>query len=128
MSNWALGNALIFSARLAYLGRHCAGKFFQARQPPRGCAGYFRNPAGKTGISPIFAGGCVRDELLGLEPKDYDVATDAPPQRVRQIFPHSQAVGAAFGVILVHEGPSVIEVATFRSDLSYRRRPQARGG
>jgi poly(A) polymerase len=73
-----------------------------------------------------FAGGCVRDELLGLEPKDYDVATDAPPQRVRQIFPHSQAVGAAFGVILVHQGPSVIEVATFRSDLSYAdgRRPE----
>src|SRR6478672_9014710 len=66
-----------------------------------------------------FAGGCVRDLLLGLEPKDYDVATDAPPQRVREIFRNSQAVGAAFGVILVRLGGSQIEVATFRADLAY---------
>ncbi|CAN5415106.1 CCA tRNA nucleotidyltransferase [soil metagenome] len=72
-----------------------------------------------------FAGGCVRDLLLGLAPKDWDVATDAPPPRVRQLFPNTQAVGAAFGVILVREGKSVIEVATFRSDVSYEdgRRP-----
>jgi len=67
-----------------------------------------------------FAGGCVRDELLGLTPKDYDIATDAPPQRVRELFANTQAVGAAFGVILVRHGPSVIEVATFRTDLEYR--------
>lgn len=67
-----------------------------------------------------FAGGCVRDELLGLTPKDYDIATDAPPQRVRELFTNTQAVGAAFGVILVRHGPSVIEVATFRTDLEYR--------
>lgn len=73
-----------------------------------------------------FAGGCVRDLLLGLEPKDYDVATDAPPQRVREIFPRTQEVGAAFGVVLVRQGKSTIEVATFRSDLSYAdgRRPE----
>ena len=63
-----------------------------------------------------FAGGCVRDLLLGLDPKDYDVATDAPPDRVRQLFPRTQAVGAAFGVILVRQGRSQIEVATFRTD------------
>jgi poly(A) polymerase len=80
----------------------------------------------KNGHVAYFAGGCVRDMLLGLESNDYDVATDAPPERVRQIFPHSQAVGAAFGVILVHQGQSVIEVATFRSDLHYAdgRRPE----
>src|SRR6476619_7194840 len=74
-----------------------------------------------------FAGGCVRAMLLKLEPKDYDVATDAPPQRVRQIFSNTQAVGAAFGVILVRHGKSVIEVATFRTDVSYEdgRRPTA---
>src|SRR5215212_7276936 len=73
-----------------------------------------------------FAGGCVRDLLLGREPKDYDIATDAPPDRVRQLFSNTQAVGAAFGVILVRQGRSVIEVATFRTDLRYRdgRRPE----
>jgi len=72
-----------------------------------------------------FAGGCVRDLLLGLVPKDYDVATDAPPDRVRELFRNTQAVGAAFGVILVRQGQSVVEVATFRSDGKYLdgRRP-----
>jgi poly(A) polymerase len=72
-----------------------------------------------------FAGGCVRDLLLGLVPKDYDVATDAPPDRVRELFRNTQAVGAAFGVILVRQGQSIIEVATFRSDGKYLdgRRP-----
>ncbi|MDQ3441823.1 MAG: CCA tRNA nucleotidyltransferase [Planctomycetota bacterium] len=73
-----------------------------------------------------FAGGCVRDELLGLTPKDYDVATDAPPDRVRKLFTNTQAVGAAFGVILVRHKKSVIEVATFRTDGEYidGRRPE----
>src|SRR5919199_235347 len=72
-----------------------------------------------------FAGGCVRDLLLGLEPKDYDVATDAPPQRVRELFGNTQAVGQAFGVILVRHRRSQVEVATFRSDGAYLdgRRP-----
>jgi poly(A) polymerase len=72
-----------------------------------------------------FAGGCVRDELLGIAPKDYDVATDAPPHRVRELFNNTQAVGAAFGVILVRQDKSVVEVATFRSDGAYLdgRRP-----
>jgi poly(A) polymerase len=73
-----------------------------------------------------FAGGCVRDALLGLNPKDYDVATDAPPERVRKLFPRTQAVGAAFGVILVKQGRSTVEVATFRTDGRYLdgRRPE----
>lgn len=73
-----------------------------------------------------FAGGCVRDALLGLTPKDYDVATDAPPTRVRELFSRTQAVGAAFGVILVRQGRSQIEVATFRSEGKYLdgRRPE----
>ncbi|MCS7033182.1 MAG: CCA tRNA nucleotidyltransferase, partial [Phycisphaerae bacterium] len=73
----------------------------------------------EAGYTAYLAGGCVRDELLGLIPKDYDVATDAPPDRVRQLFPRSQAVGAAFGVILVHSGQSMIEVATFRAESGY---------
>ena len=72
-----------------------------------------------------FAGGCVRDMLLGREPADYDIATSAPPPEVRRLFPITQAVGAAFGVILVRQGRSVIEVATFRNDGKYSdgRRP-----
>ena len=66
-----------------------------------------------------FAGGCVRDLLLGKAPKDYDVATDAPPGKVRELFRNTQAVGAAFGVILVRLGGSQIEVATFRADACY---------
>ncbi len=72
-----------------------------------------------------LAGGCVRDLLLGLNPKDYDIATDAPPDRVRSLFSHTQSVGAAFGVILVRHRRSMIEVATFRAEGAYLdgRRP-----
>lgn len=66
-----------------------------------------------------FAGGCVRDLLLDRAPKDYDVATNAPPPRVRELFGNTQSVGAAFGVILVRQRQSQIEVATFRSDGTY---------
>ncbi|HEX3359026.1 MAG TPA: CCA tRNA nucleotidyltransferase, partial [Tepidisphaeraceae bacterium] len=66
-----------------------------------------------------FAGGCVRDLLLGRTPKDWDVATDAQPGVVRGLFPNSQAVGAAFGVILVRYRRNSVEVATFRADAEY---------
>lgn len=78
-----------------------------------------------------FAGGCVRDALLGLHPTDFDVATDATPNTVRGLFKSTDAVGASFGVILVHErtpaGRVTVEVATFRSDGPYSdaRRPDA---
>ena len=62
-----------------------------------------------------LVGGCVRDLVLGREPKDYDIATDAPPEEVLALFPRAQLVGAQFGVVLV-DG---VEVATFRSDHSY---------
>jgi poly(A) polymerase len=73
-----------------------------------------------------FAGGCVRDELLGHPPHDYDIATSAKPVEVQQLFPHTQAVGAHFGVILVMEHGRAFEVATFRSDHEYidGRRPE----
>lgn len=77
------------------------------------------------GHAAFFAGGCVRDELLGLEPKDFDVATDAVPHRVRDLFPRTAEVGAAFGVVLVRHKNVTVEVATFRADGSYsdKRRP-----
>lgn len=73
----------------------------------------------------FLAGGCVRDELLGLTPKDFDVATDASPDRVASLFPKTQEVGAAFGVVLVKDLGVAVEVATFREDGPYtdRRRP-----
>ena len=85
------------------------------------------------GHQAYFAGGCVRDLLLGREPADYDVSTDATPQQVMQIFPQTFAVGEQFGVVLVPEpsgatgvlarqgerGKGAIEVATFRSDIGY---------
>jgi poly(A) polymerase len=82
-----------------------------------------------SGHRAYFAGGCVRDELLGREPDDYDVATDATPDRISSLFKRTSQVGASFGVVLVKYGHSknqgAIEVATFRSDGSYsdRRRP-----
>ena len=66
-----------------------------------------------------FAGGCVRDLVRGVPPKDYDVATDARPEEVQRIFPRTYAVGAHFGVIVVLENDIQVEVATFRSDGAY---------
>jgi poly(A) polymerase len=75
------------------------------------------------GYEALWAGGCVRDELLGLTPKDYDVATNAKPDQIRELFGHRRtlAIGASFGVITVL-GPrdaGQIEVATFRTDAAY---------
>jgi poly(A) polymerase len=72
-----------------------------------------------SGHQAYLVGGCVRDLLLGREPADYDVSTDAGPDRVQQLFPNSLNVGAKFGVILVHERESQVEVATFRRDIGY---------
>jgi len=84
------------------------------------------------GFQAYLVGGCVRDLLLGREPKDYDVATSARPEQVMEIFPETYAVGAQFGVVLVPESAvavnastesaaksRAVEVATFRSDLGY---------
>jgi tRNA nucleotidyltransferase/poly(A) polymerase len=79
------------------------------------------------GYEAWFAGGCVRDGLLGRAPADYDVATSAPPETVRRLFKRTVPVGMRFGVILVLDGPYRFEVATFRSDAAYvdGRRPSA---
>jgi len=66
-----------------------------------------------------FAGGCVRDMVRGLEAKDFDIATDATPDAVQEIFPHTYAVGAHFGVVVVVESGLNFEIATFRSDGAY---------
>ncbi|HVP51509.1 MAG TPA: CCA tRNA nucleotidyltransferase [Terriglobales bacterium] len=85
------------------------------------------------GYQAYLVGGCVRDLLLGREPDDYDVATDATPEEVMRLFPRTWAVGAQFGVVLVpvdnekqvlrfaqdEKALGVVEVATFRSDGLY---------
>ena len=78
------------------------------------------------GFTAYFAGGCVRDQLLGVEPKDYDVATDATPAQVLELFPYGKSVGAHFGVVVVHREGHMFEIATFRTDGSYSdgRRPE----
>ena len=79
----------------------------------------------KAGFRALFAGGCVRDMLMGTTPKDYDIATNALPEQVMALFPHNAPVGAAFGVVLVIRPEGLFEVATFRTDGPYLdgRRP-----
>ncbi|WFB34378.1 CCA tRNA nucleotidyltransferase [Kiritimatiellota bacterium B12222] len=78
------------------------------------------------GFEAYFAGGCVRDMLLGRLFKDIDIASYARPDQVEDLFPNTHAIGKAFGVIQVVEGREVFEVATFRQDLAYQdgRRPE----
>jgi len=80
------------------------------------------------GHQAYLAGGCVRDALLGVEPKDYDITTDATPEQVARLFRRTILVGAAFGVVKVVLGKDRdYEVATFRTDGTYTdgRRPDA---
>jgi putative nucleotidyltransferase with HDIG domain len=71
------------------------------------------------GHQAFLVGGCVRDLLLGVKPKDFDIATDARPDRIMDLFPRSGRVGAHFGVVLVRDVFDQVEVATFRSDHDY---------
>ena len=75
----------------------------------------------EAGFIALWAGGCVRDMLLGSTPHDYDVATDATPPQVRKLFRKTIAVGAQFGVIeVLGDEPNLhVQVATFRSDGEY---------
>jgi len=67
------------------------------------------------GFQAFLVGGCVRDLLLGLDPKDFDVATDALPEQVKRLFRNSRLVGRRFRLAHVFFGPEIIEVATFRA-------------
>lgn len=81
----------------------------------------------EAGYTTYFAGGCVRDQLRGHPPKDYDLATSATPTEVTKLFPGANQVGAHFGVVIAKLGGHAIEVATFRTDGSYAdgRRPDS---
>ncbi len=86
---------------------------------PRDMANSICDTLLRSGYQGLLVGGCVRDLLLGREPADYDVTTDATPEQVMALFPESIAVGAQFGVMLVPRNELKVEVATFRSDVGY---------
>jgi poly(A) polymerase len=95
--------------------------------PARDAAAELARRLTAAGHQALFAGGCVRDKLLGHEPEDYDIATSAVPSEVLGLFPGSNEVGAHFGVVIAKHGGHHIEIATFRTDGSYRdgRRPES---
>lgn len=88
------------------------------------CAHFSRNSANvavrlqQAGFEAYLVGGCVRDSLLGVTPKDFDVATSATPEQVRYEFRNSRIIGRRFKLVHVHFGRELIEVATFRSNHS----------
>jgi putative nucleotidyltransferase with HDIG domain len=86
---------------------------------PRELANSVCNTLQRHGHQAFLVGGCVRDILLRREPADFDVATDATPAEVQQLFPSALDVGAQFGVVLVRQDSLKVEVATFRSDVGY---------
>ncbi len=94
-----------------------------AREAARGLAHRLK----AAGHQALFAGGCVRDRLLEHKPKDYDIATSATPAEVTKLFPGSNEVGAHFGVVIAKHGGHHVEIATFRTDGSYKdgRRPES---
>ncbi len=73
----------------------------------------------EAGFQAFFVGGCVRDLVMGREPSDYDVATNAPPPEVLRLFPDGLTVGMQFGVVVVPRPEGNVEIATFRSDGRY---------
>src|SRR5579859_977235 len=78
------------------------------------------------GFAAFWVGGCVRDFLLGREPQDFDIATDARPGQVEKLFSKTIPVGKKFGVVVVIENGRQFQVATFRAEADYRdgRRPE----
>ena len=138
---------MIDSQDLRYQWGGEGGPLNRVRQDPRYVAAFsIVRALSFAGCQAYLAGGCVRDLLLGIMPKDYDVATSATPDEVTALFPRTFAVGAHFGVILVCTSPSELgapgashlgtregekdiatEVATFRCDGAYSdgRRPDA---
>jgi poly(A) polymerase len=96
-------------------GRSTPGR----RASPREAALFVLRTLIDAGFTAYFAGGCVRDRLMGLEPQDYDIATNALPPQVHNLFHNAHSVGESFGVMLVRHGGQVIEVASFRTDGIY---------
>lgn len=79
----------------------------------------------KAGHIAYWAGGCVRDMLLGIEPQDFDIATSAKPDEIEDLLEETIPVGKQFGVIIAVQNRHHFEIATFRSDIEHKdgRRP-----
>jgi putative nucleotidyltransferase with HDIG domain len=112
------------------MDRRLPGKakhLFWSCMPAREAALHLARRLNDAGHEALFAGGCVRDRLLGLVPKDYDIATSATPQQVVKLFPGANEVGAHFGVVIAKHAGHAVEIATFRTDGSYKdgRRPDS---
>jgi poly(A) polymerase len=93
---------------------------------PRAVAGEIVARLQQAGFAAFWVGGCVRDFLLGREPQDFDIATDAKPEQVEKLFKRTIAVGKKFGVMVVIEDKHQFQVATFRAESDYKdgRRPE----
>lgn len=73
----------------------------------------------RAGFEAYWVGGCVRDRLMGREPKDYDIATSARPEQIEALFSRTIPVGRAFGVVLIPHAGAAYEIATFRAEAGY---------
>ena len=93
---------------------------------PRETAKEIARRLNAAGFQAFWVGGCVRDFLLGREPDDFDIATDARPEQIEKLFKRTIAVGRKFGVMVVVEGKQQFQVATFRAEAVYQdgRRPE----
>jgi poly(A) polymerase len=80
----------------------------------------------KSGFQAYLVGGCVRDLLLGREPKDFDVVTDAHPEQIKKVFRNCRLIGRRFRLAHVHFGRDIIEVATFRGSSDNKQVDAAR--
>ena len=117
-------SSLALAPRLSY--SHAMTPLFDNTLPPLAAANGVVRTLRDAGHAALFAGGCVRDALLGRPLKDIDIATSAAPDVVERLFPgDTVAVGKAFGVIVVRRDDHPFEVATFRADGAYTdgRRP-----
>ena len=94
--------------------------------PPRETAAAIVRRLQVAGFVAFWVGGCVRDFLLGREPQDFDIATDARPEQIERLFPKTIPVGRKFGVLIVVEDKQQFQVATFRAETDYQdgRRPE----
>jgi poly(A) polymerase len=91
----------------------------EVMEPKRRAATEIVKRLREAGFDAYFVGGCVRDIVMGREPKDYDITTSATPAQVVEMFPNSLTVGVQFGVVIVQREEGNVEVATFRSDGRY---------
>lgn len=98
-----------------------------SKRSPRDAAEKIAAVLRQNGFDALLAGGCVRDLVLGREPKDYDVATNATPDQIVALFRRTEKVGAKFGVVIVRLYGFIVEVATFRTEGEYHdgRHPES---